>query len=93
MKLVTKYIMTHSNGKQAPICGSAIAQAFNIPDTEVRKLINEARCDGDPICSGRNGYHIASDKEEIQKTIASIQGRIMGMNKAINGLEHCLSCM
>lgn len=63
MDLVTKYIMTHSDGRSHPICGSAIAAAF-----------------------GR-GYYIAKDKDEIQKTIESLQGRIAGMSNAVSGLQ------
>lgn len=51
MDLVTKYIMTHSDGRSHPICGSAIAAAFCVSSVEVRRLVNAARTNGDPICS------------------------------------------
>lgn len=43
MDLVTKYIMTHSDGRSHPICGSAIAAAFCVSSVEVRRLVNAAR--------------------------------------------------
>lgn len=43
MDLVTKYIMTHSDGRSHPICGSAIAAAFCVSSVEVRRLVNVAR--------------------------------------------------
>ncbi|MCM1221039.1 MAG: hypothetical protein NC548_41805 [Lachnospiraceae bacterium] len=90
MKAITKYIMTHSNGKKAPVCGSTIASVFSISQVAVRKLINEARSAGDPICSCGKGYYIPNDKSEIKETIDSIEGRIAGMNKAIDGLRSLL---
>lgn len=42
---------------------------------------------GDPICSSGRGYYIAKDKDEIQKTIESLQGRIAGMSNAVSGLQ------
>lgn len=90
MHLITKYIMTHSNGSKNPICGSKIARAFNISSVEVRKLINSARSDGNPICANGKGYYVAIDPAELQRTIDSIRNRIAGMNNAIAGLELCL---
>lgn len=54
-------------------------------------MINAARSNGDPICSGARGYYVAHNKEEIQQTIDSLRGRIAGMNRAIAGLEHSLT--
>lgn len=90
MDPITKYIMTHSDGRQNPICGSAIAAALGISGIEVRKRINHARNNGDPICSNAKGYYIAQDIAEIQETIDSLQGRIRSMEEAISGLQMCL---
>lgn len=91
MELVTQYIMKHSNGKKHPVCGSQIADAFEISGYTVRQLINAARCKGDPICSCGAGYYIASDRQEIQKTIDSLDSRIAAMSNARNGLQRSLS--
>lgn len=90
MKPITQYIMKHSNGKKSPVCGSTIAAVFSMPQAAVRKLINEARSAGDPICSCGKGYYIPTDKSEIEETINSIEGRIAGMTKAIDGLRSLL---
>lgn len=90
MEAITHYIHAHSDGKQCPICGSQIANAFGVSDVAVRHMINEARCNGDPICSGRRGYYIASSQDEIQKTIDSLEGRIAVMRNAKEGLERCM---
>ena len=90
MQLITKYIMAHSNGKKAPICGSMLATAFSISQVSIRKLINEARRAGDPFFSCVKVYYIPINNSEIQETIESIQGRIAGMNNAIDGLKSLL---
>lgn len=90
MELITQYITAHSDGRKNPICSKALSNAFGVPSTAIRKMINDARSKGDPICSCSNGYYTTHNKEEIRKTIASIQGRIIGMNRAISGLEQCL---
>lgn len=56
----------------------------------IRHMINAARSNGSPICSGQKGYYVATDKEEIKNTIDSLRGRITKMEKAIAGLEACL---
>lgn len=93
MDLITKFIMFHSEGRSKPICGSRIASAFGVDGIEVRRLVNVARCSGDPICSNGKGYYIASDKEELQRTISSLDGRIAVMTNARDGLERCLQRM
>ena len=86
MDLIEKYLREHSNGKDYPICSSELAEAFGVP----RTMINAARSNGSPICSGQKGYYVATDKEEIKNTIDSLRGRITKMEKAIAGLEACL---
>lgn len=90
MDTITKYIKAHSDGRKHPICGSAIADAFGISGAEVRRLVNAARTNGDPICSSGRGYYIASDRDEVQQTIDSLQGRIAGMSSAVFGLTEYL---
>lgn len=90
MEPITRYIMTHSKGKNQPICGNQIASAFGISGIAVRRMVNDARCKGNPICSNGKGYYIASDRDEVIRTINSLSGRIIGMNNAKAGLERFL---
>jgi len=90
MDLIEKYLREHSKGKDYPICSSELAEAFSVPRTMIRHMINAARSNGSPICSGQKGYYVATDKEEIKSTIDSLRGRITKMEKAIAGLEACL---
>lgn len=93
MDLITTFIMTHSNGRAKPICGSRIASALGVDGIEIRRLVNVARCNGDPICSNGKGYYIASSKEELQRTIDSLDGRIAVMTNARDGLKRRLQEM
>lgn len=90
MDLIEKYLREHSDGKDYPICSSELSQAFGVPRTTIRRMINTARSNGSPICSGQKGYYITTDQEEIRNTIKSLRGRIGKMEKAIAGLEACL---
>lgn len=90
MDVIEKYIREHSTGKDYPICSSELSQAFGVPRTTIRRMINTARSNGSPICSGQRGYYITTDQEEIKNTIKSLRGRIGKMEKAIAGLEKCL---
>lgn len=87
MDLVTEYILTHSDGEGHPVSGASIARALSISGVQVRKLINTARSNGNPICSNAKGYYIAMDKEAVQRTVDSLKSRIAAMTNASNGLE------
>ena len=90
MDIIEKYLREHSDGKDYPVCSSELAKAFGIPRTTIRRMINTARSNGSPICSGQRGYYITTDQEEIKCTIKSLRCRIAKMEKAIAGLEKCL---
>lgn len=93
MEAITEYIKRNSNGRKRPVRGATITSAFGVSGVRVRNMVNSARCKGDPICSNGNGYYIASDKYELEDTIASIKGRISVMNNAVDGLEQYLTQM
>jgi biotin operon repressor len=85
-EVVADFIRTNTN-TATPIKGRVIATEFGISGAEVRKYINQARCDGHPICSSARGYYYTTDPTHIQRTIDSIQGRIGAQMSAINGLR------
>ena len=93
METITMYIAAHSSGRNRPIPSSSISEAFGISGQVVRRLVNTARTNGDPICSCGRGYYIAKDRDEIQKTIAIITGGKPDsmINRKINRNRWC-SC-
>ena len=90
MDAITRYIRDNVS-KSHPICSAQLMKRFDTSGVAIRHMINAARSNGDPICSGARGYYVAHDKEEIQQTIDSLRGRIAGMNRAIAGLERSLT--
>ena len=75
-----------------PVKNREISSVLNLSEVEVRKLINEARCNGIPICSTQKGYYYSEDKNEILQTIQSLMHRTIAVEKAVNGLLTVVRC-
>ena len=88
---VINYIVNHGT-KDKPITNKEMASALKLKEVDIRKKINEARCNGFPICSCVNGYYYSEDKGEILKTIQSLMHRTIAVEKAVNGLLTCVRC-
>lgn len=73
-----------------PISSKKLAEAFGVTDFDIRKVINQARSEGIPICSCRKGYYYSEDENEIQKTVMSLAHRIGSIERAIRGLSTCI---
>ena len=63
---------------------------FYISSRTVRKLVNQLRNDGNPICSGDNGYYYAADRKELLASIGQMTSRIREIAKAKRGLVKAL---
>lgn len=71
---------------EVPSTAKELAILFGVKEPTIRKIINEYRQDGIPICANSNGYYYSESPEEIVKTVASLKRRVASINKAINGL-------
>lgn len=91
MERVINHIANHSSKKE-PITNKEIGSALNMGEFEVRKKINEARCQGFPICSCNKGYYYSNDKSDILETIQSLMHRTIAVEKAVNGLLTVVRC-
>lgn len=89
---VINYIITNANGKKNAIIGRKIGNVFGITDVNVRAYVNEARCDGMPICSCGSGYYYSSHPADLNDTIANLKGRVMKVEMAIDGLNSIMTC-
>lgn len=58
---------------------------FNSRD--IRLMVASLREKGFPICSGIEGYWIAKNQHELDRTIIQLKSRMHGINKAIDGLK------
>ena len=77
-------------GRKKAITSKEIENAFQCKGTEVRKIVNELRSNGVPICSSPIGYYYAETKSEIKDTLAHLESRIKKIEKAKEGMEETL---
>lgn len=85
MERTINYISVHGT-KENPITNKEIGRTLDLSEQAIRKHINEARCNGIPICSCREGYFISNDKADILQTIQRLMHRTIAVEKAVNGL-------
>lgn len=89
MEEIVIYIKNHAS-KMNPVTNKEISAHFSISDVTIRKKINEARCEGIPICACDSGYYYSEDKNEILKTVDSLMHRTIAIEKAVKGLVKAL---
>jgi len=56
----------------------------------VKKISQSIKNDGNPICSGDNGYYYAGDRKELLASIGQMTSRIREIAKAKRGLVKAL---
>lgn len=77
-------------GKRNAIKSFQLERMTDLTGNQIRECVNELRCNGVPVCSGRSGYYIAESKDELNRTIAQLNSRVSQINKAIKGLKTTL---
>lgn len=87
MNAVIEYIISNEN---KVVSARQLSEMFLISDLDIRSEINHARCEGIPICSCRKGYYYSEKREDIEKTIKSLQHRVSKMQSAMWGLSKSL---
>ena len=85
MERVVNYIKNHGSA-ESPVMNGEISSQLNMTTVNVRRLINQARREGIPICSCSKGYYYSEDKTDILETIDSLMSRTISVEKAISGL-------
>lgn len=81
------YLEIFHCGEQYAVSSRELSSAFNIPERELRTVINELRREGVPICSSSNGYFFAESDTELLQTIGHMASRIAGISGALRGLK------
>ena len=84
------YIKQCHAGKEKAVSSVYLQNRFCISSRTVRKLVNQLRNDGNPICSGDNGYFYAADRKELLASIGQMTSRIREIAKAKRGLAKAL---
>lgn len=82
---VVNYIINNGSAEK-PVMNRQISEYFKTSEVNIRKAINQARCEGIPICSSNKGYYHSTDKADIVETIRSLNNRTIAVEKAISGL-------
>ena len=85
-EVLAEYLKDNHIGIENRINGKKLAVMFDLHDKDIRRLVNEARSEGVPICSCDKGYFYSELPSDILKTVNSLTGRIAKMQTAINGL-------
>ncbi len=84
------YLKTHHKGRKKAVTSSGLEAVFNIKGAEVRRIVNEVRSCGYPVCSDNCGYYYAGNKKELNATIAQLSGRVENISNARDGLLSAL---
>ena len=81
-----EYLERYHKGSANPVSSKTLEAVFHLKGTEVRKLVNSLRCQGQPICSDYYGYYYAANQHELNATVAQLSSRINQISKARDGL-------
>ena len=80
------YLQGRHTGAENAARSARIKYLFGIKGTQVRQAVNRLRCNGQPVCSGANGYYYAKNRDEINSTITRLLGRARKISAAARGL-------
>ena len=81
-----RYLRTHHTGRRNAASSKTLEAVFHVKGAEIRKTVNALRCGGFPVCSDTAGYYYAATQNEVNATIAQLNGRITKIANAKNGL-------
>ena len=81
---ISDYIPT---GEANAISNRELAYRAGINERGVRKLVHEARIEGEPICSSDSGYWIAENIAEVDLSLRRIYSQIKQMVETAHNLE------
>lgn len=84
---ISDYILT---GEKNAISNKQVAVLAKCTPREIRRLVEQARQEGEPICSCDNGYFIAETADELRRMLRKHYHQINTMIATAKGLEHAL---
>lgn len=74
-------------GKENRISTAMLKSITHLDPAVIRREINKARSDGEPICSDGDGYYYAETPNELNHTIKRMNSRIHKQIRAREGLK------
>lgn len=54
-------------GKSNAIKSFQLERLTNLTGSQIRERVNELRCNGVPVCSGRSGYYMTASREGLNQ--------------------------
>ena len=81
-----EYLQKNHCGEFQSVPSKHLEFVYGIKGSQVRQIINELRCKGNPICSDSNGYYYAENEMELRHSICQLSSRVGKIAKARNGL-------
>jgi hypothetical protein len=82
-----KILYTEHRGKINAITSKQIEKEFGYKGKDIRRIVNEMRCQGIPICSCSKGYFYAASVDDINETLAHLKSRIISIQAAQDGMN------
>lgn len=77
-------------GRENAISNGDLAVVYNTDKRNARRLVYQARADGEPICSvccgGKCGYYIPKDIDEARIYLRQQRSRLKSSRAALNGV-------
>lgn len=87
---IAEYLKEYHTNETEAIKNRELRELFNLTDRQVRRVVNELRCEGVTICSSSEGYWYSEDRADIQKTLHRMEAQIYNMKCSIAGLQKVL---
>ena len=72
------------------LTGRQIWNMLGIPQSHVRRIVNELRTECVPVCSDRRGYFISTTPKYLRATANHLKHRINKIQTALDGLERMM---
>ena len=88
---LVEHLKRYHFGEENAVTSKELEAAFSVKGIELRNIINTLRRSGVPIASSANGYFYAATAHEVRATIAHMSHRIIGISRAIDGLNDALA--
>lgn len=85
-----KYLKGYHTGKEKAVSSAYLQNKLSISSRTIRKIVNQLRNEGIPICSDEKGYYYAKDTDEVINSIYQMTSRIREIARAKNGLVKAL---
>lgn len=81
-------ILNHiPHGRENAVNLGTLCDRLGVGPTAIKKAIREERKKGTPILSGREGYWISNDKEEIERFNNVLRGQAIARFATIKGIR------